>query len=503
MAESVVYEMNLHDMLSPKIQEATGHINKMESGLNQAAERANHFGRELLTAIGLTVAFERAFEGIHESIEAFEKLHQAEAQVEAGLESTGHAAGLTFEELETSAASFAAKFKFTKSEIMDMQSQLVTFPAVTKATFGDASQAIIDLATRTHRGLNEVSIMVGKALQDPERGITALRRVGVNFNDTQTEIIKKMVETGHVGQAQAAILHELQTEFAGSAQAAANSDPLFKYNKLMGSIHLQVGEVAVKIQEKFIPVLEWLADAFKNTIEWIQKHKELVEIVGSVLLGVGAAIAGIIVVTQVWTAVQWLLNIALLSNPIGLLITAIGALVGFVIYAYTHFAKFRAFLWATWEVIKEVGSIIADFFIGLKDVLVGAFTLDTEKIKSGMLRQADAVFNSGKRLADAAKRGWEAGMADFANDQKTVAAPKKIEDKKKTAAPGEGVAMKPETKGAKGTKNTVVNVTINGGLVHDLQYMVTNLKESIHSIKEQVGQALVSVVNDSQIIAGE
>jgi hypothetical protein len=55
------------------------------------------------------------------------------------------------------------------------------------------------------------AIQVGKALQDPVHGISALRRVGVNFNESQVETIKKLVETGQAAKAQGLILAELNT----------------------------------------------------------------------------------------------------------------------------------------------------------------------------------------------------------------------------------------------------------------------------------------------------
>ena len=234
----VVYELSLKDQLTNKLHQADGAATKLESTMGSLGNRLTHVAE----AFGISFALFKGIEFVHEGIEAFEKLHQAEAQVEAGLISTGHAAGIAGEELEASAIKFSQSFKFTRADITEMQSIMLTFPGITSSTFDTASQAILDMSTRLHKGLDETAIMVGKALQDPERGITAMRRVGVNFNDTQTEIIKNLVRTGHAAKAQTLILQELQLEFAGSAQAAAEADPLFKYNKLMYNLKIAVGE---------------------------------------------------------------------------------------------------------------------------------------------------------------------------------------------------------------------------------------------------------------------
>ena len=65
------------------------------------------------------------------------------------------------------------------------------------------------------------AIQVGKALNDPVKGMTALSRVGVSFTEKQKDMVKHLEKTGHHLEAQKIILHELKKEFGGSAAAAA------------------------------------------------------------------------------------------------------------------------------------------------------------------------------------------------------------------------------------------------------------------------------------------
>jgi phage-related minor tail protein len=232
---------------------------------------------------------------------------------------------------------------------------LLTFPQVTKETFGPAQQAIFDLSTRLHHGLQETAIQVGKALQDPIRGITALHRVGVNFSETQKDMIKHLVETGQSAKAQAVIMKELGFEVAGSAKAAADADPLFRFHKIMDDIKLSVGEAAIKFLHFLTPAIDAVVKLVRESIHWLQDHKELIKAIG-VAAGVAAVGFGIYYVwtnaiswaTKAWAAVQWLLNAALTANPIGVVIVAIAAMVGAVVYAWNKWAGFRAFLYAIW-----------------------------------------------------------------------------------------------------------------------------------------------------------
>ncbi|MGQ4343606.1 hypothetical protein [Streptomyces sp. SAS_275] len=65
---------------------------------------------------------------------------------------------------------------------------------------------------------------------------------------------------------------------------------------------------------------------------------------------VAAAIAG--VVTNLLTGEQWALNTAMEANPVGIIVTAIFALIVALIYAYQHVGWFRAGVQAAWDGIK-------------------------------------------------------------------------------------------------------------------------------------------------------
>jgi hypothetical protein len=505
VGKEVKYTLSLRDLFTGKIQNAK-HATEALGGTMRSM---SHLAGGLLAGIGAGFAGMEIVEFVKKSEEEFHSLEQATAQVRAGLESTRGAAGVTFEELEHGAKEAAEQFNYTQSQVADMQAQLLTFPSVTERTFGDASQSIIDMSTRLHHSLSETAIMVGKALQDPARGITALRRVGVNFNNTQTDIIKNLVATGHAAQAQKMILTELSSEFGGSAKAAADADPLFRYKKIMEDLRLTVGEAAMKLQVALAPALIKIATAFKNTIQWMQEHKTLLEFIGAIVAGALIAygsylaiVESIALVTKIWAGVQWLLNAAMTANPIGIMIVAIGAAVGAIIFAYKHFAKFRAVLWGVWETVKEFARIVADVFLGLGKIIQGVITLNPSKVVEGYKQTAGAIADAGTRLGSAFQKGFNDGMADFAKDEaaEKTASPKSLIKKGATGLPGE--AGKGATAKATGNKSTVINIKIDS-LIKSQTVSVKNVTEGRNQIKELMTQALLGAVNDSQVIAGQ
>lgn len=109
----------------------------------------------------------------------------------------------------------------------------------------------------------------------------------------------------------------------------------------------------------------------------------------------------ITVATKAWTAAQWLLNVAMNANPIGVVATVIGVLAGAVIYCWNKFAGFRAFLLTAWDTIKGFGNIIKTYLIDRFNELLGGIGKIGEALKylfKGEWQQA----------ATAAKQGFQA-----------------------------------------------------------------------------------------------
>lgn len=157
------------------------------------------------------------------SIKAFSESQNLIAQTNAALASTAGVAGITADKVTELATAWQKQTRYSDEAVRGAENVLLTFTAIGKDKFPQATEAVLNLATAMHEDLQSASVQVGKALQDPILGITALRRVGVNFNDAQKEVVKNLVETGHQAEAQALILKELQKEFGGSAVAAGKT----------------------------------------------------------------------------------------------------------------------------------------------------------------------------------------------------------------------------------------------------------------------------------------
>lgn len=80
------------------------------------------------------------------------------------------------------------------------------------------------------------------------------------------------------------------------------------------------------------------------------------------LLGYIKHIKIVAAVLKVWTAVQWVLNSALLASPITWIVLGLAALVVGLIFAWKHSEKFRAIVTGAFEAIKRVVGAVIGWF---------------------------------------------------------------------------------------------------------------------------------------------
>jgi hypothetical protein len=553
--EEVRYTLSLNDLLKGKLLEDDAAATALEGKMNLIKTAA--------MGIGTAIAGFATFEFLKGSVEMFNEAAQASAQLDASMISTANAANLNREALDAQAESLMKKSLFDDDAITSSQALLATFTEIKDKIYMDAVPAITDLATKMGGDLHGATIQVGKALNDPIEGITALSRVGVSFTDSQKAVIKHMVETNHVADAQAMILAELNKEFGGSAEAAsrAGTGPFTVLANQFNNVREEIGGVIVSLGQSLIPILSTVVNSVGEFVGWLKESKDGIEAVATgvayaagayatyvaalkvaaiwsgittvwtsaLALGyavLGTAEEGVTVATAVWTGVQILLNAALTANPIGIVIVAIAALVAGIVYAYNKFETFRAVLKAVWETIKETGRIVSDVFGGIWHVIHGVFTFNKDEITLGATQQIEAVANAGKRMGDAFVGGYNSSLKE--SQQATL--DKKLnadadEAFKKghggltpdqyrnaggksgvidTAGAGSGAPKSKvrSTAGASGPKVITINVQI-GNLIKDFNIVTQTTGEGMDKLKNIVTRAMVGAVNEFQLNLGD
>lgn len=271
------------------------------------------------------------------------------AQTEAVIRSTGGAAGLSAEQIAEMSGAMERTSLFTDEQVQSGQNLLLTFTNIGKDVFPQASQAMVDMAQAMGSDASSGAIQLGKALNDPTQGITALTRVGVSFTEEQKKQIEAMQKAGNVAGAQKLILAELSKEFGGSALAARNaSGPFVDIKNDMDELsELIGGELIVYVNQ----LGGMLQDLLFPVIEWIKENPKLATTIGLVVAGLSAfvAVAGLI-----GLALPVLMTgFAVLTGPIGLVILAIGALVAAGVYLWKNWDEIKAKANAIWTAIVD------------------------------------------------------------------------------------------------------------------------------------------------------
>jgi len=139
----------------------------------------------------------------------------AERRMEAVLRATGGAVGYTADQLKRMAAEFQDVLGIGDEEILRLQTVMLTFRNVTGEVFREAIELTADMAFVMGTDARSAAIQLGKALNDPIQGVSALRRVGVSFTEQQKEQIRALQESGDLMGAQKIVLAELRQEFGG------------------------------------------------------------------------------------------------------------------------------------------------------------------------------------------------------------------------------------------------------------------------------------------------
>ena len=192
--------------------------------------------------------------GLYDAVGEAMAAEEVSAQLAAVLASTGGVAGVTADMATGLADSLSKVTRFEDDAILSGENMLLTFTNIGDDIFPAATEAMLNMSQTIGQDLNSSAVQLGKALNDPIQGVTALTRVGVSFTDAQKEQIKALQESGDLMGAQQIILGELQREFGGAAVAAGQT-----FAGQLDIMKNSLGNVKEEVGMALLPALQTLA----------------------------------------------------------------------------------------------------------------------------------------------------------------------------------------------------------------------------------------------------
>jgi hypothetical protein len=215
----------------------------------------------------------------------------------------------------------------------------------------------------------QVGNLMGKAMMGQ---VDALKRVGISFNEAEANVIKYGTE-----QERAAMLAQVIQNNVGNMNAELAATDSGKQQQLvntLGDMKEQIGglvngalpfvTMAAQASQALAAVSTLIAGIKTLTTTLYASTKAFIASAAATIknkvatLAVAAAQKVVTIATNAWKAAQVILNMVLTANPIGIIITAIGALVAVVIAAYNNCESFRKIVYGVWEAIKPLAKAI-------------------------------------------------------------------------------------------------------------------------------------------------
>lgn len=277
---------------------------RAESGINDLAIAVT----AMFAAWLGSQAISQAADALWGFVQAGAESQDAAARLEGVVAATGEKAGWTAEQLASLADQLEKTTRFEAETTMAAEAMLTKFDNIRGDIFTDAVKGAADMASAMGTDLTSAIHQVGRALDDPIEGLTALRRAGINFSDAQKEQIETMLRAGQVQEAQRVILDALQAKFGGMAEHMGST-----FAGKMEIAQHKLGNIAEAIGISLMPAFDALFPLVDQFIVIMEAAQPVIDEVVTGLIQVATGIYesvkpafGVMLETLVagWTAAE-------------------------------------------------------------------------------------------------------------------------------------------------------------------------------------------------------
>lgn len=344
----------------------------VSTGLEKANREFENFGKKgksgldkiRAAAVPASIALGAITGVVVSAAKGAEEARQANQALANVLDSMGYADAT--ERVQEYADSLELSLGVDADVIKATQTKLATFKGLARtvddagSSFDRATLAALDMAAAGFGSAESNAVALGKALEDPIKGVTALARSGVTFTEQERDKIEALVESGDLLAAQNMVLSAIETQVGGTAEASASS---------FDKIGLSVAALTESVGTALLPVIDAIVPIFQDVAKWASENSTLlvtlVGVVGGLAAGViavNAAMTAYKAITTAVTAVTAVFNAVMAVNPIALVVIAIAAVVAGLVLLEKKFGVITKVIEGAKIVFSAIGEALEDAF---------------------------------------------------------------------------------------------------------------------------------------------
>jgi hypothetical protein len=318
------------------VRDADSDLDRFTSGLNKLNQAAVAASTAVLVGFGAAIGV---------AANSLMRIERINAQTTQTIKSM-NAEWANAAAIEAYAGELEALTSIEAESIQEGANLLLTFGNIRNELgagndiFNQAVAIMTDMSVVMGTDASASAIQLGKALNDPLKGITALTRVGVSFTEQQREQIEQFAEAGDIMSAQKVILNELAREFSGAGEALGQTTA-----GQVALLHHELGTLSEELTVALMPAISDAITLGRDFTNWALENQGTVKNLSIALIGTATAVLAIngavkvymglaaLVrgVTLAWAAAQWVLNLAMYGFPVFWIVGAIALIVAGVV----------------------------------------------------------------------------------------------------------------------------------------------------------------------------
>jgi ribosomal protein L12E/L44/L45/RPP1/RPP2 len=227
-----------------------------DSGIRKAK---SSFGglNKTLGAVGIGLGLGQIANYATNAVKGFEQAEIASSKLASVMQSMG--VGMATQRVDAYAESLQDLTAVDADIIKAAQTKLATFANLNKTinksggAFDRATVAAIDLAAAGFGSIESNAVQLGKAMNDPIKGISSLTRNGITFTAQEKLKIKTLVQSNKTLEAQDLILKAIEKQVGGTAEAGVSV--FDRLNRSMESVSDEVGKILLPYMKDFADFL--------------------------------------------------------------------------------------------------------------------------------------------------------------------------------------------------------------------------------------------------------